>query len=86
MRTVTLKITSGGGLALAHPYAKPGPDHLIYAINNVPDDVLPAQVVRQVSRVCLAHPYSDIAAWSYEWAELAHLQQGALINRYRRAA
>lgn len=84
MHTVTLKITSGGGLSLAHPLAKPGPAHLIYAINNVPTTVTPAQVARQVSRVCLAHPHSDITAWSYEWAELAHLPKSAIINRYRR--
>lgn len=85
-RTVTLKIAASGALLLAHPHAKPGPEHLVYAINNVPGDVQPAQVARQVSRVCLAHPHSDVAAWSYEWSELAHLAQGAIINRYRRAA
>ena len=86
MRTVTLKIAANGTLLLAHPHAKPGPEHLIYAINGVPADVPAAQVARQVSRVCLAHPYSDVSAWSYGWAELAHLPQGAIINRYRSAA
>jgi hypothetical protein len=86
MRTVTLKIAVNGALLLAHPHAKPGPGHLVYAINGVPADVPVAQVVRQVSRVCLAHPHSDVAAWSYDWAELAHLPQGAIINRYRRGA
>jgi hypothetical protein len=86
-RTVTLKIAASGALLLAHPGAKSGPEHLVYAINNVPADVPPAQVARQVSRVCLAHPHSDVAAWSYEWAELAHLPRGAIINRcYPRAA
>lgn len=85
-RTVNLKIAASGALLLAHPGAKPGPEHLIYAINNVPADVPPAQVARQVARVCLAHPHSDVDAWSYEWAELAHLPQGAIINRYRPAA
>jgi hypothetical protein len=86
MRTVTLKIAVNGALLLAHPHAKPGPEHLVYAINGVPVDVPAAHVVRQVSRVCLAHPHSDVAAWSYDWAELAHLPQGAIINRYRRTA
>lgn len=86
MNTVNLKITSGGSLVLTHPHAKHGPDHLIYAINNVPDNVLPAQVAQQVSRVCLVHPHDDASAWSYDWAELAHLKQGAIINRHRCAA
>ena len=86
MRTVNLKISAGGALLLAHPGAKPGPERLIYAINNVPADVTPAQVARHVSRVRLAHPHDDLAAWSYEWAEMAHLPQGAIINRYGRAA
>jgi hypothetical protein len=86
MHTVNLKISVSGALLLAHPGAKPGPEHLIYAISNVPADVPAAQVARQVSRVCLAHPHDDVAAWSYDWAELAHLPQGAIINRYRRAA
>jgi hypothetical protein len=86
MRTVTLKIAVNGAVQLAHPHAKFGPENLVYAINGVPADVLAAQVVRQVSRVYLAHPHSDPAAWSYDWAELAHLPQGAIINRYRRAA
>ena len=86
MRTVNLKIAASGALLLAHPGAKPGPEHLIYAINNVAADVPAAQVARQVSCVCLAHPHSDVAAWSYDWAELARLPQGAIINRYRRAA
>jgi hypothetical protein len=86
MHTVNLKISADGALLLGHPGAKPGPKHLIYAINNVPASVAPAQVARQVSRVCLVHPHSDAAGWSYDWVELAHLPQGAIINRYQRAA
>ena len=85
-RTVNLKIAASGALLLAHPSAKPGPEHLVYAITSVPADVPHEQVARQVSRVCLLHQHSDVAAWSYEWAELAHLPQGAIINRYRSAA
>lgn len=86
MRTVNLKIAAGGALLLAHPGAKPGPENLIYAINNVPADVPTGQVCRQVSRVCLVHPHDDVSAWTYDWAELTHLKPGAFINRYRQTA
>lgn len=82
MSTVNLKIAVDGTLLLAHPGAKPGPEHLIYAINNVPIDTQPASVARHVSRLCLAHAHDDLAAWSYDWAELAGKPQGAIINRY----
>jgi hypothetical protein len=86
IRTVNLKIAASGALLLTHPHARPGPEHLVYAINAVPADVLSSQVARQVSRVCLAHPHNDLGSWSYDWAELAHLTQGAIVNRYRSAA
>ena len=81
MRTVTLKIV-GSALAFAHPQAAPGPDHLIYAIRNVPPDVPPQVVARKVHGITLAHRRDDLSAWSYEWAELAHLPFGAMVNRY----
>lgn len=86
MHTVNLKISASGALLLAHPHAKPGPEHLIYAINNVPNDVAPAAVAQQVSRIALWHAHSDVAAWSYEWADLAGLPAGRIVNRYRKAA
>lgn len=83
MRSVKLKISVGGALLLAHPHAKPGPEHLIYAINNVPRATAPAAVARHVARLALVHPHSDVTAWSYEWADLAHLPAGRIVNRYR---
>lgn len=80
MRTVNLKIAPSGALLLAHPRAKPGPARLIYAINCVPDDIPAAQVARQVSAVCLAHAHRDVAAWAYEWADLAGLPAGRIVN------
>lgn len=83
MRTIKLKINVGGGLSPAHPEAKSGPDLLIYAIHNVPDDVSVGECCRQVERVCLMHAHGDPAGWEYEWAEFAGLRQGSIINRYR---
>ena len=87
MRTVNLKISDTGATLLAHPGAKPGPgDRMIYAINNVPSDVTAGQVALKVSHVCLMHNYDDLASWSYEWAELANVPDGTIINKYRREA
>ncbi len=85
MRTINLKINAGGGLSLAHPEAKPGPSHLIYAIRNVPETVSAADCIRQCSRVTLFHAHDDPAGWVYEWSDLAELRQGAIVNRYKAA-
>lgn len=82
MRTIKLKINAGGGLSPAHPEAKCGPDKLIYAIHGVPADVSVGDCTRHVERVCLLHAYDEPDGWEYEWADLAGLRQGAIINRY----
>jgi len=86
MRTVNLKSSDTGAMLLTHPGAKPGPSRMIYAINNVPSDVTAGQVAMKVSHVCLMHNHSDLSAWSYEWAELANVPAGTIINKYRREA
>jgi len=84
MRTVPLKISVSGMLCPAHPLAKPGSDHLIYAITGIPEDVSVAKVAMQANKICFAHSLGDESAWTYAWDEIKDLPQGAIINRYRR--
>lgn len=86
MSTVTLKISSGGALLPAHPHAKCGPQNRVYAILNVPADISVQACAQQANRICFAHRYDDASAYSYAWSELAGKPQGAIINRYPRAA
>jgi hypothetical protein len=85
MRTITLKITNSGMLTLAHPLAKAGPEHLIYAITDVPADVAPGDVARQACKVALVGRHDDAAAWTYAWPEIAGKPHGSIINHYPRA-
>lgn len=71
-------------LCPAHPLAKPGSDHLIYAITGIPEDVSVAKVAMQANKICFAHSLGDESAWTYAWDEIKDLPQGAIINRYRR--
>lgn len=86
MRTIPLKISSSGQLLLAHPLAKAGAEHLIYAITGVPFGVPVLSVVLQANKICFAHSLDDEGAWTYAWDDIKNLPQGAIINRYRRDA
>ena len=66
MRTVNLKITSGGRMVVARPGAAPGPQNLTYQINNVPDDVPAQAVAQQANMICFAHPHNDPSACVYD--------------------
>jgi len=83
MRTVNLKNAAGGRMVVEHPGATPGPQNLIYQINNVPDDIAEEAVAQQANMICFAHPHNDPSAYVYDWSELAGKRQGAIINRYK---
>ena len=80
MHTVNLRIACNGALLLCHPGAKPGADHLIYAVRGVPDDVAPAAVQRQADRICMVGSSLDPAHWSINWADIAGKPQGYVLR------
>jgi hypothetical protein len=78
-KTVKLRIDSNGGLFLAHPLSRVGFDHLTYAIDNVPADVAPGDVMRHVSKLGVWLPMAD--SWRIDWRLIAELPPGSMVTR-----
>lgn len=82
MRTVPIKSTLGG-LSLAHPWAPAGSKHwscIVIHVQNVPDDIPAAAVLRQMSKVVILNHGSIVWPETVDWHAIANRPQGSIVN------
>lgn len=81
MHNIRAKISSAtGGLHLANPLAKPDAGNII-AVNDIPDEVSPADALRQLGRIVLWPAAGDSSKPAVlNWDRVQGLAQGALLR------